>query len=743
MGRQKKRKVMVNNKIDKTTAHYPLTKNAIDELGQMGIPHDVLEHCDIQLSHDERYFVYPCQYPPRIDGDGALAHVVYDIVYRGRKLPSVLTRELQANTRTPRFFNPESSKCPNGKMPMFYTPNYVALKIAVIKNNGLLHLFEGDKDTWTALAAGMSNSAGIISAGSHIDSELAYHFRNMGVTRVRYYADNDKAGVDVARKIMDVLTSHGVDTEVCHVTIPNVSHVIKDTSNIWEFVNRDSEKYREILSNLTQWHMPTVVQAEYATTTDYFDESLYDVIERMLGIGDEFNSDGWSKSPVADPCVQHEHDDTNPAFYWNNKLHIGRCFKCGKSYLAYEVARGLNIRVSDYKSKNAKDKESPSMVTRDDNIKSQTKKDDVDSTTSILNDSFLAELSYLEEQYDSLDDNILMKTLSQSVSEYEERFNGAILPLFPPLPNPIKKFHHLQGNAQVIRRPSMVGIVGTSGGFKTSLCMYIATELIKKGYNGIVFSPEWDYVTQASKVVQAEGGAKGTRTLLQQQYYYEQAQIEAGTLQPDSELIFGEELTIEERARTIAAMDEVKAYSGTLAFMTTFSSDVTNILAQSRSIEKRMIRDGSPPSFMIIDYIQMADIPNNKRGWTHAHVVDKFKEETLRRGFVTFISSQSTKEATRAVSEGRSLDRTAALGIRDDKFNLFITLTPTDESTIKNVYDPITKQTIQRRCQEVIARVDKNSEGKKAISEENAPHIFFDLERMTMIDEVLGSTFNR
>jgi hypothetical protein len=709
--------------------YFPLTDSIKSELKSFGITDDVIDFLSLQLSADNRYVVYPLQYPPRVVEDV----VVYDTVWRGRKIPSVLKAELAKSSKAQRFFNPDEKTLPDGKMPLFYTPSYKFLHESVSKNNGILYLFEGDKDVWTALTAGIYNSAGILSAGSHVDPEIAYQFKTLGVRHVKYYPDNDKAGVTLARKLTEAFEYANVSIDVHSVPLHYNNHDCKDTSDLWLACECNSDVFVKVLQESEIWKLPTNTHLEYSANTDYFKFDLYKIIEEKLGATD-YTPDGWSKYPVADPCAEHEHDDVRPAFFWNKNKHFGYCFKCATTYLAKDVAEGLGLNWHDFRYVDAEDKAVPSIKTTESQINASKAQSVIDAS-ALLGDDFSAQLDYQESLYDQLADCDVMETIDGAISQFENRFSGAVLPEYPPIPNPIKKINYLGGNAKIIARPSMVGIVGSSGGFKTSFLNSVVVELLKNGFNGIIYSPEWSSLVQVQRLVQYEGGAKMTQFNLQDRFHYEKYLIESGEMSTNSPHQFGQDLSDFDKARTMMALDEIKSYDGKLYFAPSFSPDVVNILAQFRTIEKRMKRDGYPPDFVVIDYAQMIDIPSDRRGWTIKQVIRKIKQETNRRGWVTFVSSQSTKEATRAMREGKMLDSTAALDMRDDEFNLYLTLSPVDESTLRNVYDKLTGQTVQRRCLEVLLGVVKNSQGKSEKSEERAPRLLFDLDRLALINE--------
>lgn len=73
--------------------------------------------------------------------------------------------------------------------------------------------------------------------------------------------------------------------------------------------------------------------------TEFSGDFLKD-IEKSLGVT-EYNAEHWSNAVAC--IIAHEHDDTRPAAFWNEESHILHCFKCGKDYLAKDVANHFGI----------------------------------------------------------------------------------------------------------------------------------------------------------------------------------------------------------------------------------------------------------------------------------------------------------------------------------------------------------------------------------------------------------------
>ncbi len=80
-------------------------------------------------------------------------------------------------------------------------------------------------------------------------------------------------------------------------------------------------------------------------------EELVEAIENKLAIRDAYNNSGFTVQAIACPMHSHEHDAERPAAHWNHDKKILHCHKCGRSYLAHEVAEALGFNISDFYSK--------------------------------------------------------------------------------------------------------------------------------------------------------------------------------------------------------------------------------------------------------------------------------------------------------------------------------------------------------------------------------------------------------
>lgn len=410
---------------------------------------------------------YHCEYPPRISMDG---EIVWDTVERTRTLPDALI----TNPNNQRFYNPPSDKLPNGEMPLFYTPHYQELRQAVSKAGGVLHLFEGDKDTWTAYQSGITNVAGILSAGARIDERIATQFKDLGVKTIRYFADNDNAGWSLAEKLADIIQHYNIDFKPCHVPYYVNGKPVKDTSDAWMAVHFNVEAFHNVLVNAKTLLLPNRSQISVAGG-DYFTSALYTLIESELKIPSQsWGSSEWSIN-VPCPNNHHEQDTQHPAFGWNRKKRVGRCFKCGETFLAKDVAEALGIDWRNYIAQSHQDDTPPSIIL-------QPKESDIEQKPQrpMLGQGLLSGYR-IDPAIMNAPPQAYTFTMRDALDDYEKRIKGVQTSEYPPIINPMTILHRLGGLAHVLTRPVMVGILGLSGGFK---CVVGSTRISTE--NGLV-----------------------------------------------------------------------------------------------------------------------------------------------------------------------------------------------------------------------------------------------------------------
>lgn len=683
-----------------------------DQLSEMGISKQVIQFAKLDGSKDNKLVSYVCQYPPRIAGDT----VTYDQIYRSRVLPD----ERVANPTRQRFYNPTKENLPDGVMPPFYTPNYKALKQAVQKNNGVLYLLEGDRDPWSLMSAGVYNVAGMIGAGSTVDFQLAVTFLELGAKHIVYIPDVDNAGWGLAQKLNNVFAK--VNISFAFLGLPTYFNKqrIKDLSDLWIALDFDPAGLLNKIDDLRPLNFKSKDIEQQEQSQDLFDSQFWTDIEQSLGLTD-FNSDGWSKKQIKCVMHEHEHDDTSPAFSWNHKYKIGRCFKCGENFLSKDVGLALGINMADY-YKNDLARATDIQAQRQESV--QQEKERGAGGELQLARGIMSGLSELPEHYSSLPDEAFMVWSDDAADRYIARLNGGLSSQYPPILNPVKALHDLGGLGHILTPPIMVGILGSSGGFKTSLMVSMVNELRRQGHHGIIYSPEWDADKHTDRTIQQLGGLKMAQISNYERWHYEQAMMDTGELDLTSQ--FGHKPKDYQIDKSRKLAQKLKGLSGKLVYLNQFGANILEVLAMIRVAYQRMTAAGFRPSYLVFDYAQLALAPPNWVGnWTINDTVTYTKVITLQLGLITFMSTQARKDdATKMREDGKVMGSNAAQFLRDDQFNLFMTLNPSDE---------IIDYHGAGRFMPIKIAVTKNSLGATRRTKDDAIEVFADVDRMIVV----------
>lgn len=444
-----------------------MTRDWREQLAEVGIFDDIIDLAGLRTNNNKTV-EYPLQYPPVVDGN----EVFYDTVYRTR----VLQDELEQNPNRQRFYNPKQETIPDGEMPLFYTPNYTLSKKSINLSGGHVFVVEGDKDLWTMWQAGYFNTISILAAGARLDDRIGYQLSEIGVRVVQMIPDSDNAGWNLAQKLQETLNPHNITTNIYHLPYFYNDKKIKDVNDLWFATNFVVSEYTYVLEHLKKMKMPTKEHIEASSkSSGLFDQRVIDELERQLGVIDiPSKGDGWTTKPVK--CIFHDHeeDDTSPAAGWNRKYNLYRCFKCGDNHLMVDVLDTLGI---DWKQIVADDtgtskanitvdlpsinKPVKNTETTEDIIAKLHQNSSINLGTGI--ESLLAnELS----QYNSMPATSFTYDVNSAIGNVKQRLLGEQQSKYPPIINPLSCLHHLGGAGLILHRPFMVGVLGTSGGFK-------------------------------------------------------------------------------------------------------------------------------------------------------------------------------------------------------------------------------------------------------------------------------------
>ena len=94
--------------------------------------------------------------------------------------------------------------------PFYYSGTWDDLKRHIAAAGGLLYIVEGEVDVWTLQVPGIGNVIGTYSA-TEIPPDIASILDELGVTKVIYFADNDKSGDAGASKLATLLLQSALE----------------------------------------------------------------------------------------------------------------------------------------------------------------------------------------------------------------------------------------------------------------------------------------------------------------------------------------------------------------------------------------------------------------------------------------------------------------------------------------------------------------------------------------------------
>lgn len=271
----------------------------------------------------------------------------------------------------------------------------------------------------------------------------------------------------------------------------------------------------------------------------------------------------------------------------------------------------------------------------------------------------------------------------------------------------------------------------------TSMLTWIVNKLALKGYNVIVWSPEWSPERNADRIVQQFGGLPMWQMALYERYHWEQEMIKRGEIEQTDDALFGHKPSNMTDAKTRFAVNKIrKTFRGKIVYLKDFAPSIYHLAAQVLSVHRRMTESGHQPEVWIVDYAQMASAPAEvRRYWSMEDTVTVLKNVTLLKGFATFVSSQVRKSDAEAVMARKGyLGSTSGLNFRDQQFNFFWTISPVPEMDDKGT---VVLANGQRRRVLKIAVV-KNSLGKTANDEHNLIKLYVDPKRMVLSDTPEG-----
>lgn len=306
-------------------------------------------------------------------------------------------------------------------------------------------------------------------------------------------------------------------------------------------------------------------------------------------------------------------------------------------------------------------------------------------------------------------------TSAESMRRYRERLTTARSDGKLPLVFPFRALHEFKGFCRVVAPGVMIGVVGMSGGMKTSFVETITDAWKQMDANDVLwYGPEWNWEKMADRAVQRYGGANLTDVMLHELWLQEQAlgmKARDGVRLPKG--VYEESLRVSQ---------DIEGWAGMNHYIEQMDVDINELLigsAQRLADAKAM---GRNIRVAVWDYLQLLDMRSARSEQERiGSILGRLKAFCVEHSLIGIVASQVTKTASSDTKENQKLlTSEAGQFFRSDKFNLVLTLNPVYEGKLLT--------------DEGYINVDKNSIGKTG-----AVQVGIDPARLRWLDTAVGS----
>ncbi len=274
-------------------------------------------------------------------------------------------------------------------------------------------------------------------------------------------------------------------------------------------------------------------------------------------------------------------------------------------------------------------------------------------------------------------------TSTDSMARYRERLTNAVSGDLTPLVFPFRALHDFGGFCRIISPGVMVGIVGMSGGMKTSMVETLTDAWRQMGANDVLWwGPEWDWERMADRAVQRYGTlAKPTASITD-------VALHELWLQEDNDKVpfkqrAGVRLSDAAYTNSMDAAASISTWSGMCHFVEDMDIDVDTLLALSAERLQKAREQGRHIRAAVFDYVQLMDMRSVRtEGERISAVLGRIKAFCVENRLIGIVASQVTKTASGAARDGvEALKAESGQFFRSDKFNLILTLNPVYEGS--------------------------------------------------------------
>ena len=228
--------------------------------------------------------------------------------------------------------------------PFYYVGSLDDLKRAISAAGGHLRIVEGEVDVWSLHAFDISNVIGTYSA-TNIPPDIAAILDELCVSKLIYFADNDKSGDAGASKLAKLLlhSRWQGEAEFRKVSGPGIPDK-GDVNDLLCHHYPDLAAARAALEALPAFlpQLESEPAPRISAPSGYNDprwDPVKEAVRLALNVTD-YNHKGFSKKHFR--CLDPQHEDPGPSANWHRDGFC-HCFGCGKDFNAREMADFLHI----------------------------------------------------------------------------------------------------------------------------------------------------------------------------------------------------------------------------------------------------------------------------------------------------------------------------------------------------------------------------------------------------------------
>ena len=587
-------------------------------------------------------------------------------------------------------------------------------------NGGLVFLASGEPDVMAYRAAGIKNVICWFDGENSVPKNLATDLQKMGVTKLIYYPDRDNAGKSSGDKVFNILRNEDIECDIRLLPFEHVDAGGGDINKLWiqhKFVPKD---FIKALKDAPCIEYPT---DEFMPTHDQQQELFS---KRETATPDNGGGGNWwgkyiemlKSKPELQPtkregkidrirCVNPSHTDNIPSArisYDKDTEHGIYICNCQQSISWKDVGVWVNSPWEEYKKERQQELQRQRDKNKEQMAKAKEQKDAKSKTTPGKSDRELSTESKVAPglldfgvDYNSIQLEDILFSSDDAARLYQDRLMGIFVSKNRPTPFPFTAFHHLGGVFRVSTPGDLFGILGLSGGGKTSLLECIIDTTRQDAYNWLWISPEIPWWKTADRMSQRWGTMSVTESLLSDLYHSEMATT--------NESRYGVKPDAGKRDLAIQCIQHsVESWPGKLYSLDSFGADVNYFFAAIyKSVRELWHNEGIRITHLGLDYLQLMHAPPRWRGnMSYEEMLRMFKAINSTLSTVGYVTSQVRKSDATTAQEGGKIGANAGMNLRDFQFKGFITMRPGYK---------VDKYNNQVKADYSICNVTKNSEG--------------------------------